>query len=443
MRVWLAMACSAAICLLAGPLASAAVTGTERVSVSSDEDQAVGHSGIVAENWGESVALSADGRFVAFTSQASNLVSGDTNGFCDVFVRDRMLGQTKRVSISSAETQGNRSSCFGLALSANGRFVAFGSRASNLVRGDTNGTTDVFVRDRALGGTRRVSLRADDRQRAGASVDPAMSASGRLVAFTSTPRIRPGLSPVSDVYLRDRRLGTTRRVSVSSGGARGDDSSFDPAVSADGEIVAFSSAARNFVRPDANLDNPDVFIRLLAAGRTRRVSVDSDEHQLLGCSNGGSFHPVLDQTGSQIAFTWIDGNCVYEHVMLRDRSVGTTQQLDQGMGATQPDGLSEASGISTDGAVVSFDSSASNLVPDDTNGDPEDPFFGSDVFTVDVGTGATTRVSVSDVGAQAEGTSGGSAMSANAGFVAFISNATNLVAGDTNARNDVFMRGPL
>jgi Tol biopolymer transport system component len=444
MRVLLAMTCMAATCLFAAPVTSAALT--ERVSVSSADEEALGDSGNQAGNWGEAIAISSDGLFVAFTSTASNLVGGDTNGTCDVFVRDRVLGMTERVSLSSSERQGNRSSCFGVAVSANGRLVAFASRASNLVRGDTNGAVDVFVRNRALGRTRRVSLRSDERQGNRSSLDPALSADGRFVVFTSSARLVRGDTTLEDVYIRDRALGRTRRVSVSSREVPGNDSSFDPAISAKGTIVAFASAARNLVRPDDNLDNPDIFIRILATGRTRRVSVDSDEHQLLGCSNGGSFSPALDEDGSRVVFTWIDGDCVRSHVMQRDRATGTTEQLDQGMGVSDPDRQSSASGISADGTVVAFSSTSTNLIPADTNGDPDaDPFdpSGRDVFVVDVSTGAITRVSVSDGGAEADGLSFGGAISSEASFVAFVSGAPNLVASDTNGKTDVFVRGPL
>jgi Tol biopolymer transport system component len=435
-RLLLVMVCAAAIGFFAAPFALA---GTERVSLSSTEEQALGNSG-------DGLTLSSEGRFVAFTSSAPNLVPGDTNGACDMFVRDRLLGETELVSLSSSERQGNRSSCFGVAVSADGRLVAFASRASNLVRGDTNGAVDVFVRNRAHGRTRRVSLRSDERQGDGFSLDPALSADGRFVVFTSSARLVRGDTALEDVYIRDRARGTTRRVSVSTREVPANDSSFQGTISGDGKIVAFASRATNLVRPDANLDGGDIFIRILATGRTRRVSVDSDEHQLLDCSNGGSFGPFLDEDGSRVVFTEVDPGCVFDHVMLRDRVAGTTERLDQGMGGADPDRASGATGISADGAVVVFGSTSTNLIPADTNGDPDaDPFdpSGRDVFVVDVASGSIARVSVSDGGDQADGWSGRSAISADAHFVAFATGATNLVAGDTNGKRDVFVRGPL
>ena len=127
-------------------------------------------------------AISADGRFVAFSSDATNLVPGDTNGTADVFVRDRQTGTTRRVSVGSGGAQGNGLSV-DPAISADGRFVAFASDATNLVPGDTNGADDVFVRDRQTGTTRRVSVGSGGAQGDRVSFDPAISADGRFVAF--------------------------------------------------------------------------------------------------------------------------------------------------------------------------------------------------------------------------------------------------------------------
>lgn len=153
----------------------------ERVSVASDGTQGNGSSGA----WElPSIALSADGRFVAFVSHASNLVPGDTNGVADVFVRDRLTSATTRVSVASDGSQGNDSvESYGLALSADGRFVAFVSRASNLAPGDTNGVADIFLHDRLTVETTRVSVATDGTQADQRSRNPVLSADGRFVAF--------------------------------------------------------------------------------------------------------------------------------------------------------------------------------------------------------------------------------------------------------------------
>ena len=151
---------------------------------------------------------------MAFTSYASNLVAGDTNGTGDVFVRDWKAQVTRRVSVGSGGQQANSYS-FGT-ISANGRFVAFASYASNLVAGDTNGHSDVFVRDRKAQVTRRVSVGPGGHQANGGSYDPAISAGGRFVAFASVASnlVAADFNGHSDVFVRDRVARVTRRVSV-------------------------------------------------------------------------------------------------------------------------------------------------------------------------------------------------------------------------------------
>ncbi|HEX9945300.1 MAG TPA: hypothetical protein VGG03_25095 [Thermoanaerobaculia bacterium] len=199
----------ALIALASGaPPASAQSGVTERVSVDSN--------GVEADSVSELAAVSADGRFVAFASLASNLVPDDTNNASDVFVHDRRTGTTERVSVDSRGRQGDRDSGFvgvsgNPAISADGRFVAFPSDATNLVRGDTNGTTDVFVRDRLTGATERVSVSSGGGQSDGFSDGPAISADGRFVAFQSSAMnlVPDDTSFATDIFVRDRLVGTT------------------------------------------------------------------------------------------------------------------------------------------------------------------------------------------------------------------------------------------
>jgi Tol biopolymer transport system component len=273
----------------------------------------VSSAGVEANGRSSSSALSADGRFVAFSSAASNLVAGDTNGYSDIFVRDRRTGITRRVSVSSNGVEGNEDSG-DPAISADGRFVAFSSDASSLVTGDGNNARDVFVRDRRTGTTRRVSVSSAGAEGNGESLNGALSASGRFIAFDSLASniVSGDTNGYRDVFVRDRRTGLTRRVSVSSAGAAGNQSSFGPVLSADGRFVVFASAASNLVARDTN-GFTDVFLRDRRAGTTRRVSVNSR-----GVGGGGI-----------------------------DRA------------------------ISGDGRFVAFVSGASNLVPYDENGSPD------------------------------------------------------------------------
>ena len=215
--------------------------------------------------------LAADGRFVAFGSDATNLVTGDTNAVSDAFVYDRVTGTTERVSVSSAGAEANGTS-FAPAISADGRFVAFPSEATNLVPGDTNGVTDVFVRDRLTGTTERVSVSSAGAEANGTSFAPAISADGRFVAFPSeATNLVPGdTNGATDVFVRDRLTATTDRVSVDSAGAQANDRSDFPAISADGSVVAFVSTATNLVPDDTNVCGsfmtpgscPDLFVRV-------------------------------------------------------------------------------------------------------------------------------------------------------------------------------------
>jgi Tol biopolymer transport system component len=383
------------VALLLGVLAVALGRSAAGASASGAETRRVSLSSAGTEGDGNSYLpwISADGRFVAFTSFASNLVGGDTNGRSDAFVHDLSTGVTERVSVSSTGHQANGGSG-SESISGDGRLVAFQSDASNLVGHDTNGAYDAFVRDLKTGKTRRVSLSSAGQQGNGNSYDPSISADGRFVAFYShaTNLIGHDTNRAYDIFVRDLKTHKTRRVSVSSSGRQGNGDAGSPyaTISADGRFVAFVSYASNLVGGDTNgRYGRDVFVRDRKTGKTRRVSVSSTGHQ--GNAGSGSYIPS----------------------------------------------------ISADGRFVAFDSDASNLVGGDTNREP-------DVFVRDRKTGKTRRVSVSSAGHQATGGIGGNpihpSISADGRFVAFDSFASNLVDGDTNGLpggEDVFVRGPL
>jgi len=230
----------------------------ERVSVGPYGRQGNADSGGISNP-----AVSGDGRLAVFTSDASNLVSGDTNNLPDVFLRDRVAKTTRRVSVGPAGIQGNgMSGSFPPAISADGRVVVFESLASTLVASDTNGVADVFVRDLQAGATRRVSVGPGGRQADNGSESVSVSADGRIVTFASYAAnlVAGDTNGVRDVFARDRSAGVTLRISVSSAGLQADASSLTPAVSADGRHVAFSSDASNLAGGDTNTAT-DVFVR--------------------------------------------------------------------------------------------------------------------------------------------------------------------------------------
>jgi Tol biopolymer transport system component len=327
-------------------------------------------------------AVSGDGRSVAFASRASNLVSGDTNGQWDVFVRDLVLGVTERVSVTSAGDQANHFS-FDPSLSHDGRFVSFVSLASNLAPGDTNGAKDIFVRDRLVGLTERVSISSEGEEGDRQSTIAQISADGRCVAFVSyalnlTPEETGGFA---QIYVRDRHACTTTIASVSTDGAVADDHCLSAAVSADGRFVAFHTAAGNLVGGDVNAVS-DVFVRDLQLEATELVSL-SDAGEELG---EASTSPAISADGRFIGFFSAapavpeDTNGVGD-AYVRDRLTGETRRASVSSSGDEAGAISFEPYLSADGVVAVFQSSADNLVPDDTNG-------ASDVFVHEIGSRA-------------------------------------------------------
>ncbi len=414
--------------IVAASAATALAQSTERASVATGGTEADGGSTIPA--------ISADGRFVAFESVASNLVGGDTNGLDDIFVRDRQTGTTERVSVATGGGQANGHS-FEPAISADGRFVAFYSEATNLVSGDTNGADDIFVHDRQTGTTERVSVATGGAEATDYSYTPAISADGRFVAFRSdaTNLVSGDTNGTADIFVHDRQTGTTERVSVATGGAEATVySSVDPAISADGRFVAFSSLATNLVSGDTNGTN-DIFVRDRQTGTTERVSVATGGTE----GNGYSYIPAISADGRFVAFNSGATNLVsgdtsgLDDIFVHDRQTGTTERVSVATGGTEGNGVSQIVAISADGRFVAFHSYATNLVSGDTNGY-------QDIFVHDRQTGTTERVSVATGGTEGNGISQIVAISADGRFVAFHSDATNLVSGDTNTDFDIFVR---
>jgi Tol biopolymer transport system component len=243
-------------------------------------------------------SISADGRYVAFNSFATNLVAGDTNGATDVFLYDRTLAATTRVSVGPGGVQGdNNSVVFGQAVSNDGTRVAFESAATNLVAGDTNGAKDVFVRDRTAATTTRVSVDNTGAQANGESRVSAISGNGRYVVFESdaTNLVANDNNGVTDIFVRDLTAGTTRRVSVTDNGAQANGASFalgSTTISDNGAIIVFESDATNLVAGDTN-GVGDVFVRNTVDNTTKRLSITSagQLHHLLRRRSAGTARP--------------------------------------------------------------------------------------------------------------------------------------------------------
>jgi Tol biopolymer transport system component len=419
------------------PLSSVGSAGTpaktRRASVGNKEQQ--------SPNGGIYPSISGSGRFVVFETNSGNLVPGDTNTETDVFVRDRKTGKTERVSLRSNGRQANSWSGYA-SISANGRFVSFTSDASNLVKGDTNGVQDIFVHDRRTDRTTRISVDSRGREGNDDSSSSDISATGRFVLFTSTATdlVRNDTNGYEDLFVHDRVTGTTRLVSVRSNGNQANASvgNIDPgSISADGRFITFATTASNLVKDDDNAV-ADVFVRDREARRTTRVSVSSAGDE----SNGSSRDPCISGDGKFVAFAseatnlfGSDGNGdqdIFVHNLRR----GTTRRISVSTAGDEADGFSGLPSISADGRYVAFDSFAENLITNDTNDT-------TDVFVRDRTRRRTVRVSLTNAGAEGNSASEYPLLSANGKFVAFQSTATNLVGNDTNATTDIYVRGPL
>ena len=420
--------------LLAGPARPAA---TEIVTQAAAPSLGIGGRS-------DATGISTDGRYVVFSSEASNLAANDTNERADIFVIDRQTGAIQIASLDSGGVQGNRSSSFP-AISGDGQWVAFYSEATNLVAGDSNELSDLFLRNLGTGSTTRISVDSSGTQADGANAydeSPSLSGDGRYVAFSSTATnlVAGDGNGTSDVFVHDRQSGTTTRVSVASGGAAGNDTSYSPAVSADGRYVAFLSAASNLVAGDTN-SRDDVFVHDRTTGGTWRVSIDSAGAQ----ANSYSRFPAISADGRFVAFLSLATNLVAGDtngtvdVFVHDRQSGATSRVSvssngsQGSGGT---GVLARLSISPDGRFVVYPSALANLVDGDTNAT-------YDVFVHDRQSGATSLVSSDGGGAVGRGPSYDPAISGDGRVVAFASLAPNLVAGDRNAESDIFVRDRL
>jgi hypothetical protein len=405
-------------------LSDGTVVGTQRVDVSSTGVQTDGGSG--------RPAVSDDGQFVVFQSQATNLVTGDTNGFYDVFLYDVRAATTTRISMNSSGVQGNGDS-INPTISSDDRYIVYYSGATNLVAGDTNNAYDIFQYDRVTGLTTRLSVDSNGNQANGNSFLPRIATGGRYVVYHSdaTNLVSGDTNGTTDVFVYDRTTGQTTRASVGAGGTQGNGASNDGIISSDGRYVSFTSAATNLVSGDTN-GVTDVFVRDLQAGTTTRVSVSTVGVQ----GNALSSNSVISGDGRWITYSSNASNLVsgdtnaVADVFLYDRQTATTTRVSVSSSGVQSNGLSGAAKVSADGHFISFYSGGSNLVANDTNS-----MF--DTFLYDRITGAVTRVSGN--GIQPNGSVGANWLSSDGRYLVEESSASNLVPGDTNGLVDLFM----
>lgn len=294
--------------------------------------------------------ISANGRFAVFESEATTFVPDDTNGVGDVFLRDLQLGSIIRVSVDAAGLQVNGGGGMP-SISADGRFVAFESGATNLAAGDTNGFGDVYVKDTVNGTVTRASLTSTGGEPNNDVTDASISGDGRFVVFDSdADNLVPNdTNGAGDIFVRDMQLGTTTGVSVS-----GNLGGFDGGISLDGRFVVFSSRSTNLVPDDTN-GVLDIFVYSIQTGQIVRASVNSSGGQ----GDFSSIEPSISGDGRYVAFSTASNGFTtvdtygYSHLYVRDMQTGTTVLASYQDGYAMV-GESDASVISADGRYIAF-----------------------------------------------------------------------------------------
>lgn len=312
----------------------------------------VGVDGSPANNWFVDPAISADGRYIAFRSAASNLVLNDTNGYVDVFVYDRETSQTVRVSVASDGTEANAFSACPPSISANGRYVAFDSRADNLVADDTNGIPDNFVHDRETGTTTRITVLHDSPQ--SRNYCPIVTADGHFILFSSTANS----NSFTAIFIYNIETGETEPLSVKAQGTQANGQVFVNAASADGRYIVFRSNASNLVMGDRN-EHYDIFVNDRETGQTSRVSIRSDG----GEANSESYGPAISGDGRYVIFGSFADNLIDNDfdesgdVFVHDRQTGQTFRISElpEDAQLQDEARSSSTGtISSDGRYAAF-----------------------------------------------------------------------------------------
>ncbi len=390
----------------------------ERVSLDDLGNEADDHS--------EDASISGDGRFVAFASTATNLVPGDAGGFKDIFVYDRAAGTIQRASVDDAGTGGDNGSDKP-GISRDGLFVAFASTASNLVAGDMNGVSDIFVRDLLAGTTERVSVNDAGIEGNGGSWVPGISADGRYVVFvTGASNFAAGQG---DVYVYDRQSGTIEEVCKNDVGVGGNGASFTPFISADGRFVIFGSYSTNLVTGDTN-GVPDIFVFDRQSATIERVSVsDAGVEGNANCWNS----PTISDEGRFAAFTSDASNLVADDLAMTldafvfDRQTKTIEMVSKDDLPVRNNAYHNAS-ISADGRYVAFDAFDFSYASGDTNAK-------IDIILCDRQTGGYEVASLDELGFPAGGKH--PALAGDGGCVAFKASAA-LVTGDSNLKTDIY-----
>lgn len=382
--------------------------------------------------------ISTDGQVVIFTSTATNYVAGATNGLADTFAYDASAGLVELISANPLGDEGNGRSQVG-AVSGAGRYVAFESDASDLIAGDSNASGDIFLHDRQTGGTSRVSVTSGGAQVAGFNFSACISPSGAILAFTTTSNeLFPGdINVANDIVIHARIAGTTELGSLSGPGGPyplipGSSASRAGSLSDDGRFAVFSSRAVNLLGIESRLI--DLIYRVdLDTGTVTHVT------EAIAGGPGDGFNSAghsLNVTGTRVAFSSRSTNLVaadgngFDDVFVRDMALNMTRRVSLDSAGGEVGGASLNPEISGDGTAVVFESDAPDLVSGDINGV-------MDIFVHEIAGGATERVNVSGLGDEANAAGFAPDISHDGRYVVFHSSASNLVVPDVNG-TDIF-----
>jgi hypothetical protein len=382
--------------------------------------------------------MSANGRYVAFASDAPNLVPGDTNQTGDIFVRDRMTRGTERVSVASDGTQANsRSSA--PRISADGRFVTFMSGATNLVPNTTNTWPNIYVHDRDTGATELISVGSDGTESDSISANPAISGDGRYVVFHSRSwLLHPDKAHGGwDVFLRDRQTGTTELVSRATDGTPSNTDALMPDISADGRWVVFHSPAL-VLDPTSTTGVFDIFLLNLETRELQRISRGNDGRN----SNWNSGWPRINADGSVIIYRSEATNLVPEtrftgwDIFAYDRITARTERVSVSPTGSEPNQILDGHVVSGDGRYIAYHT-RSPLAQDVTNQH-------LNVYIHDRVTRATERISRARSGEEADSGAVAAALSGDGRAVAFVGSGRSWVPEKTNTAAEIYLheRGP-
>lgn len=398
--------------------------------VSTDKDDAQ------ANNWSNYAVWSPDGSRVAFSSGASNLVSGDTNNQSDIFVKDLGTGAVQRVSTDKDGGEGNDFSILA-AWSPDGTKIVFESEATNLVPGDTNGQRDLFIKNLVTQSIQLVSVDKQGVQADGESFAAAWSPDGSKLAFVSYAKnLVPGdTNDVGDVFVKDLTTGAVRLVSTSSSGTLADEDSDQPIWSPDSSKLVFESDATTLLPGDANGTKQDLFLKDLTTGAIQFVSSKTDGTN----GNGASSGPAWSPDGSRIAFTSAATDLVdqdtngFPDVFVKNLTNNIVVRVSTPKANGQADQQSWVPSWSPDGTRIAFSSFATNLVPGTT-------VTVGHIYVKELATGEVLIASRDGAGRLANAWSGDATWSPVGSRIVFTSAATNLTPGDTNEMLDIFVK---